>query len=693
MPEGRPVLSGGSASGLTLPASEPRPYIMRISRLTIDKLGVKLYDNVSAVVAELVANAYDADAERVTIRVPLGTELARKGKKKGQVIDHDLGIEVVDDGHGMTPDEAIDLYLHVGVDRRIRKAQGQGPTSRVKRRPVMGRKGIGKLAPFGICRTIEVRSAGGPKTAKGYLTTHFSMRYEDIVSDSDKEVKFKPGPNDQTYSPKPGTIIRLTRFLPKRVPDRDTFVRQLARRFAVAKTDFAIEVKDLGSPQVPAVAVSRLDIPKLEGTEVDVSKNPVPYTGEKLPVKGWLALGKTAYKNEEMAGVRIYARGKLVAVTRDFEQPAGFTGEFTMRSYLVGEVHAEWLDIDDGEDLVRTDRQGILWDSDYGTALRAWGAQLIKKIAAASSAPRRERKSIAFIERSQIEARAKKRFRDTEVVTAAVTLARQIGGFSAEDELDDQDYVSDLCEVILSVAPHKALIESFQEFARSYGSDVPPLDSLVELFGKTRIAEMASYSQIAAERVRVIQQLERLVTVDTDEEKLQALLAQAPWLIETTWAIVTKNQTLKTFKAAFQDYWKRRKGKTIEIAIPDDKKSKRPDFTLIATGRQLHFVEIKASAHTFNDADFKRLLGYVDAMDTIFAEHKEFKEEFPQGYQIDLIANQEKLVDSANRRSYSQLQERRQLERKTWVDFLHRAKKSHEMFLEISAQTAKRATS
>ena len=38
-------------------------YTMRISRLTVDKLGVKLYDRVSAVLAELIANSYDADAE------------------------------------------------------------------------------------------------------------------------------------------------------------------------------------------------------------------------------------------------------------------------------------------------------------------------------------------------------------------------------------------------------------------------------------------------------------------------------------------------------------------------------------------------------------------------------------------------------------------------------------------------------
>ena len=47
----------------------------------------------------------------------------------------------------------------------------------------MGRKGIGKLAPFGICRLIEVISSGGPHVdGKGYLTTHFLLDYNKIVT-------------------------------------------------------------------------------------------------------------------------------------------------------------------------------------------------------------------------------------------------------------------------------------------------------------------------------------------------------------------------------------------------------------------------------------------------------------------------------------------------------------------------------
>ncbi len=144
-----------------LPGDSGRPYVMRISRLTVDKLGVKLYDRVSAVVAELIANGYDADAESITVRLPLNTILATRDVD-GKLIDAGYVIEVEDDGHGMTPDEAIDHYLEVGRDRRTHIEQGA--KSREKGRPIMGRKGIGKLAPFGICQRIEIISAGGEAT-------------------------------------------------------------------------------------------------------------------------------------------------------------------------------------------------------------------------------------------------------------------------------------------------------------------------------------------------------------------------------------------------------------------------------------------------------------------------------------------------------------------------------------------------
>lgn len=226
---------------VTEKAAAESPYHLRISRLTVDKLGVKLYDKASAVVAELIANGYDADAETVTVRLPLGIQLASKAG--GQLKDVGYVIDVEDDGHGMAPEEAIDFYLRVGADRRTRKGQ-DGSRSRNKKRPVMGRKGIGKLAPFGICRRIEVWSAGGPKTRYGYAVTHFFMDFDKIVTDDDEAVPLEVGDDDRTWSTKSGTRVRLTAFLAKRVPDLETFLRQLAVRFTFARPDFRCELLD-----------------------------------------------------------------------------------------------------------------------------------------------------------------------------------------------------------------------------------------------------------------------------------------------------------------------------------------------------------------------------------------------------------------------------------------------------------------
>lgn len=463
-------MASSSAPTTSVDPGQPGDYELRISPTTVDKLGVKLYDKVSAVVAESLANSYDADAEVVTIRLPLGTQLATKDKltKTVSQASPPWTIAVVDDGHGMTPGEAKRFFLEVGRDRREDPAQGD--LSREKKRSVMGRKGIGKLAPFGVCRVIEVESSGGALAEAGYYTTHFFLEYDAIMAagggtSADDRVPLRAGTNDGKFLRHRGTTIRLTMFDAKRVPDRDTFKRQLERRFALAAADFAVTVHDTRSPTSPDFSVEAFKVPIDSTTLIDLATRPVQQEdGTMLAVTGSLGMAIESYRNEEMAGVRIYARGKIIATTRDFEQPAGFTGEFAIRSYLVGEVHAEWLDDDD--DLIRTDRQDILWSSERGEALQKWGAELIKEIGASTRAPRRARTRHSFLQKSDVERLARERFGDEHVVNTAVKLAEQIGSF-AEDELDDPVYVRDLCEVVLSVAPHRALIRDLLLEGRS----------------------------------------------------------------------------------------------------------------------------------------------------------------------------------------------------------------------------------
>ena len=299
-----------------------------------------------------------------------------------------------------------------------------------------------------------------------------------------------------------------------------------------------------------------------------------------------------------------------------------------------------------------------------------------------SRTPRREKTRAIFLQKSNFEARAKAKFADKEVVDVAMGLAKQIGSFAAEDELEDEDYIEGLVDVILSVAPHKALIQAFQDFNKEVTGNEASLDQILDLFSKTRIAEMASYSQIASERVRIIRELEKIVLSDVNEDKFQRLIAEAPWLIESTWSVISKNQALKTFKTGFERFWKQRTGEEVTLAIEFGRK--RPDFTLVSVGHMLHIVEIKTSGHKFNDKDFERMINYVYAFREFFNDNKGLSNEFPSGWQIDLIADGVNLRKLPNKASYQSFIDAGEVKRTTWHDFLTRSKTTHQTFLDVN---------
>ena len=74
--------------------TDPTPYRMTLSLNVLKHLGIGLYSNVPAVLSEVVANAWDADARNVEIEIDVA------GK-----------ITVTDDGHGMSVADANNKYL------------------------------------------------------------------------------------------------------------------------------------------------------------------------------------------------------------------------------------------------------------------------------------------------------------------------------------------------------------------------------------------------------------------------------------------------------------------------------------------------------------------------------------------------------------------------------------------------------
>ena len=277
---------------------------MRISRLTIDKLGIQMYDRVSAVLAELIANAYDTDAEHVKISLPFGQYLART--IAGNIVDQDFEIIIEDDGCGMTAQEVNDYYLNVGYNRRVTRSER---TPKLDRR-VMGRKGIGKLAPFGIYHEVEVISAGGQRTALGYTVSNLILDLQEMLKERiDQRGNIlpyhpDPGPQDGSHADSTGTKLILRRFDRRRVPTGEELDRQLAARFGLSQHDWNVRLEDSTGGDDP-IDIGTLNVDVLPGTRIDVDSRPVRVDDRFLPVSGWVAYAKDPYKDEVMAGVRL----------------------------------------------------------------------------------------------------------------------------------------------------------------------------------------------------------------------------------------------------------------------------------------------------------------------------------------------------------------------------------------------------
>ncbi|MFE6972463.1 ATP-binding protein [Streptomyces sp. NPDC057682] len=662
LPLGDRAGAGSEGSG-----GEKHPYTMKISRLTIDKLGIKLYDRVSAVLAELISNAYDADAEKVDISLPWGVFLY---DPKLPTASSQLEIVIKDDGHGMTRAEMNAHYLTVGADRRTRP--GGGDVSRERKRPVMGRKGIGKLAPFGICKTVEIISAGGPQTEHGYAISHIILHLPDMLTDTDRDYNPAPGQLDGTWSRDRGTTVKLRDFSRKRVPAKEDLDRQLSARFGLERKDWKVEVTNSANRHESFV-LGHLKVDLMTNTRIDLENRPVPYNGGFLAVKGYVAYSAKPYKDEYMAGVRIYSRGKFVAQTREFGIGAGFTGEFKLRSYIVGELHAEWLDKD--EDLIRSDRQDIIWSSDLGEALSAWGKKLVKELAKRSDEVARQEKTRVFMKKSGLPEKLMKSAPGDPVYREAVTEAAELLVKDVDpDSLDNPEQVARIANLAESLAPHRSLLEALREVSKTTETTV---DAVMDLFKKARIAEMYSLGQVAAERLEVVAKLESLIDDrQTLERPLQELIEQAPWILAPEWTPLGMNESLKRVRASFESWYHKNTGiRLITTAI--DTKAKEPDFVLLHDSGILWIVEIKRMDHHLKDDEYLNALGYLEALTKFLDSNPELGNQFPIRRLTFVVDHADKL----NFGNQSSLNSDPRISRRTWHELLDATKRSHKDFL------------
>jgi len=141
------------------------------------QLGEQLVARRSIALAELVKNAYDADATKVTVLL--------------ENVTHPYGTIIVEDnGTGMTFEQVRDHWMRIATDDKVRN-----PISPVYGRPRTGAKGIGRFAARRLANKLILHSVA--RRDDGIK--------EKIVVEFDWKERFKPG---QTLTEIPVTYER-----------------------------------------------------------------------------------------------------------------------------------------------------------------------------------------------------------------------------------------------------------------------------------------------------------------------------------------------------------------------------------------------------------------------------------------------------------------------------------------------------
>lgn len=316
---------------------------------TIEHLGIKMYSVLPNAIAELIANAYDAEAH--TVHVKLYND---NGNKR---------IAVIDDGIGMSFDEINNNFLRIGRKRRA-DDNGLSPNGI---RKVTGRKGLGKLAFFGIGDTIRITTCQNGKCVK------FTLSWIELMSTNSQEYepKFSISECDAKQN---GTIIELDDLKRKSDFDKDGLAISLSKLFNFFDDTFKVYISYNEEDEV--LVDNKLKYQNLlPQISWDIPNKDVKneYLESHNVIGRILATEKPLKPG--LRGITLFAHGRLVNAPEFFgvgESSHGY-------SYLTGWLNVDFID-ELEEDVISTDRQSLSWDLPVTSELQVNLKQLLSAI-------------------------------------------------------------------------------------------------------------------------------------------------------------------------------------------------------------------------------------------------------------------------------------------------------------------------
>ncbi len=493
----------------------------------IDHLGIKMYQKPVDVISEFVANAWDADSEIVEITLEKDT------------------ITVKDGGCGMTFEECQTHYLTVARDRR--KETGKEHSSE-KSRPILGRKGIGKFAGFGIAKIITINTTSKETGEK----TIFEMDINSII-EHDSRNKAKKNIKVVDYSSTNeerkkthGTIVTLKEVnIDVSTNAINEFKSELSRRFLLPQfyDDFTVKI-------------NAEDLPKSFNDDMEFvfPRDLTVEEKEKFPnVKNWddngwavesfqnfdirwrIGFYEDTIKVEELRGISIFAKGKLAQKPFFFDLTGGISGQNALE-YMTGQMRMDFIDEGD-KDLISTERQRINLQGSIGKSIKEWGIDKIKKFGDIWKKRRSEKRLHELEDKLEGFSERLNKLPPTERSTVKSVLLK-IANFDRISKKNFQEWCNDIL-TSWEKGRLKGLITKMSQMTS------PDEQIFTEMLLEADVLTALNIAESVKTKILAIGELKLRVKNKQLENKVRDFIYEHPWIIHPKWESFKKERSVE----------------------------------------------------------------------------------------------------------------------------------------------------
>lgn len=614
------------------------PLHFHVDPHIVEDLGVNLYTTLPRVLIEFLANAYDADSPDVSItadftkilrarnviraehklelqKAQTPAEKAAVAPLERKTLPPENVIIVQDSGHGMSMEDLQLKYLIIGRRRRDDESSSRTPKGRL----VMGRKGLGKLAAFGVAHQVQIVSKRAGESAASKITLDYDvLRKVHHAEDVTVEAEIV---EDGGGLGKCGTRITLSRLVFESVSNEETTIKSvIGSAFSLIESeDFVVNLNSKRIEPAQRKFVYAYPEPTIdENALIDY----VLKTEDEDELKFQYRIrftGPGQQLDSHERGVRVYAHSRIASMPDLFGIRTGIHG-YQNTHYLDGKVVADFID-DKPIDYISTDRQTLRWETPLLAPLRSFlkdemekaikGYQSVKDVKSETDV-KADTFTQTTIEKSTLPKHRKR---------AAYRIAAAIAASKGDSTADP--FYKRVLPILVNGLSQGDILATIAQVAEEGKHDI---HRLMTVLTRLTAQEFDEFSTIVHGRIQGISALESFYrNVDfkagKNEADLHDLFKKNPWLIDPTFTqFLTSNTTEADLNVRLvkeleiDDHPPAKYDKNSADETDPLKSNKRPDLVFLisstALGRVV-IVELKAPNTPLHLDHLNQLKGYI----------------------------------------------------------------------------------